>query len=256
MENIAKKLASSDGAVHADETFWALDGARAYFWVHGDAKFIHFQFDTSRAGHISRGVLVPDFTGTLVTDCYSGYHAHVAGAKQKCLAHLARTARDWQKLTDPGTVDHQFFEDVKQFVKRACKFHRVRKAKRGRSKKQPQDISWLRSELERLSLTDVTHVKSITLQGRILRHLGEWLVFVDDPRVPPTNNLAERALRPLVVLRKLTFGSRSQEGAERMAELMSVAETARRHGHRASDIYYGLYTRPPDRILRALYADA
>lgn len=81
-------------------------------------------------------------------------------------------------------------------------------------------------------------------------------MFVDDPRVPPTNNLAERALRPLVVLRKLTFGSRSREGAERMAELMSVAETARRHGHRASDIYYELYTRPPDRVLRNLYANA
>jgi transposase len=256
VDDIAKKLGSSDGAVHADETFWTLDGKRSYFWVHGDTKFIHFQFNTSRAGHISRDVLGPDFTGTLVTDCYSGYHAHVAGAKQKCLAHLARTARDWQKLTDPSTVDHQFFEDVKQFVKRACKFHRDRKAKRWSRKKQSPEIGWLRSELERLSLTDVTHEKSITLQGRILRHLGEWLVFIDDPRVPPTNNLAERALRPLVVLRKLTFGSRSHEGAERMAGLMSVAETARRHDHRASDIYYELYTRPPDRVLRNLYANA
>jgi transposase len=256
VDDIAKKLSSSDGAVHADETFWTLDGERSYFWVHGDSKFIHFQFDISRAGEISRDLLGSDFTGTLVTDCYSGYHSHVAGAKQKCLAHLARTARDWQKLTDPGTVDYQFFEDVKQFVKRACKFDRVRKAKRGRIKKQSAEIDWLRSELERLSLTDVKHEKSVTLQGRILRHLGEWLVFVDDPRVSPTNNLAERALRPLVVLRKVTFGSRSHQGAERMAALMSVAETARRHGHRPSDIYFELYTRPPDRVLRNLYAGA
>ena len=81
-------------------------------------------------------------------------------------------------------------------------------------------------------------------------------MFVDDPRVPPTNNLAERAIRPLVVLRKLTFGSRSLGGGQRMADLMTVAETARRHGHRASDIYYGLFTRPPDHVLRTLYASA
>ena len=254
VHDIAKKLSSSDGAVHADETFWTLDGQRSYFWVHGDTKFIHFQFTTSRAGYLSRDVLGRDFSGTLVTDCYSGYHAHTAGAKQKCLSHLARTARDWQKLTEPESVDFQFFEDVKTFVKRACKFHRVRKDKRLSNEQQAPEIAWLRAELERLSLTEVGHEKAITLQGRILRHLCEWLVFVDDARVPPTNNLAERALRPLVVLRKLTYGSRSDEAAERMADLMTVAETTRRHAQRASDIYYGLFTRPPDRVLRTLYS--
>ena len=87
-----------------------------------------------------------------------------------------------------------------------------------------------------------------------LRFLSEWLVFIDDPRVPPTNNFAERAFRPLVVLRKMTFGSRTEAGADPMAMLMTVAETARRHGRRASDIFFSLYTRPPDRVLRGLYA--
>ncbi len=79
-------------------------------------------------------------------------------------------------------------------------------------------------------------------------------MFIDDPRVPPSNNLAERALRPLVVLRKITFGHRTIAGVNRMAQLMTVAETARRHGHRASDIYFALYTRPPNQVLRKLYA--
>jgi transposase len=87
VDDIAQKLASSDGPVHADETYWTTDGARSYFWVHGDEKCIHFQYDTSRAGQVSRDILGDDFTGTLVTDCYSGYAASAAGAKQKCLAH-------------------------------------------------------------------------------------------------------------------------------------------------------------------------
>ncbi len=53
VEDIRKKLASSDGAVHADETYWTTDGARSYFWVHGDTKYIHFQYDTTRAGQVS-----------------------------------------------------------------------------------------------------------------------------------------------------------------------------------------------------------
>ncbi|MFB3103979.1 MAG: IS66 family transposase [Pseudomonadales bacterium] len=256
VEDIGKKLASSDGPVHADETYWTLDGNRSYYWVHGDEKFIHFQFDTSRAGQVSRDILGDDFTGTLVTDCYSGYFAHVAGAKQKCLAHLARRARDWQKLTEEGSLDFAFFEDIKQFVKRACNFHRLRREGKLSDEEQAAEKAYLREELLRLETCDVNHEKAFTLQARLLRHHGEWLVFLDDPRVPPTNNLAERALRPLVVLRKITFGHRSSAGAKRMAKIMTVGETARRHGRRASDIFFKLYTRPPNRVLRDLYAAA
>ena len=85
-------------------------------------------------------------------------------------------------------------------------------------------------------------------------HIGQWLVFIDDPRVPPTNNQAERVLRPLVVLRKITFGHRSESGAVRMAQLMTVGETARRHRRRPTDIFYRLYTRPQNQVLRYLYA--
>ena len=94
VDDIAKKIASSDGAVHADETYSILDGKRAYFWVHGTTRFIHFTFGTTRSGQVSRDVLGDDFSGTLVTDCYSGYIAHSAGAKQKCLVHLRREMRE------------------------------------------------------------------------------------------------------------------------------------------------------------------
>jgi transposase len=59
-----------------------------------------------------------------------------------------------------------------------------------------------------------------------------------------------------MVLRKITFGHRRAAGAQRMAKIMTVGETARRHGHRASDIYYELMARPPTRVLRRLYTVA
>ena len=113
---------------------------------------------------------------------------------------------------------------------------------------------WLEQRLEYLSTCDVTHEKAITLQGRLLRHYSEWLVFVYDERVPPTNNLTERALRPLVVMRKITFGSSSSAGAKRLGVLMTLAETARRHGSKPSDVYYWLFTRSPPIVLRDMCA--
>lgn len=137
-----------------------------------------------------------DFTGTLVTDCYSAYIAHSAGAKQKCLSHLARTARDWQKLTKAASTDHSFFEAVKQFVKRGCAFHRLRGKALLSAAEIAAEKQWQRDEQVRLETWSLTHKKALTLQARIIAYHDEWLVFVDDPRVPPTNNLAEQALRP------------------------------------------------------------
>ena len=256
VDDIAKKISSSDGAVHADETYSVLDGKRAYFWVHATTHFVHFSFVTTRSGQMSRNVLGDHFTGTLVTDCYSGYIAHTAGAKQKCLVHLARTARDWQKLTKPGSTDFEFFQAVKDFVKRGCAFHRLRGKGELDATQLAAEKQWLRDELKRLEQWAVSHKKALTLQARIVTYSGEWLVFVDDARVPPTNNLAEQALRPLVVLRKITFGQRERTGGERMAALMTVAITAQRHGHRVSEIFLALMTHPPNKVLRQLSAKA
>lgn len=253
-EDIAKKIGSSDGAVHADETYWTLNGERAYYWLHATTQYVHFQFDCSRAGEVSRNVLGDDFTGTLVTDCYSGYHAHQAAAKQKCLAHVARRAHEWQPLTAAGSADHLFFEDVKQWVKRGCEFHRRRGFKELSPRKLTTEAAWLRDELSRLEACPLEHEKALTLQARLQRHHDEWLVFVDDPRVPPTNNLAERKLRPLVVLRKITFGHRTEAGAKRMAKIMTVQETAKAHGHKVSDFFYYLQTHATSRSLRHLYS--
>jgi len=254
VDDIAKKIGSSDGAVHADETYWTLNGQRAYYWLHATTEYVHFQFDSSRKGEVSRDVLGANFAGTLVTDCYSGYHAHQAKAKQKCLAHVARRAHEWQPLTAEGSADYAFFEGVKQWVKRGCEFHRRRKLNELSSEALTTEAGWLRAELSRLEGCLLDHEKALTLQARLQRHHEEWLVFVDDPRVPPTNNLAERKLRPLVVLRKVTFGHRTQAGAKRMAKIMTVQETAKAHGHRTSEFFYYLQTHPPARSLRHLYS--
>jgi hypothetical protein len=251
VEDIRKKVASSERAVHADETYWTLDGLRSYYWIHATDKYIHFQFDTTRAGEVSRDLLGEDFAGTLVTDCYSAYDAQGAKAKQKCLAHLARTARDWQKLTKHGSPDYRFFDEIKNWVKRGCAYAQSTKLSK---KKHREESAWLRRKQKRLLNYELSHEKAVTLQERIRRYEDCWLVFLDDARVPATNNHAERCLRPLVILRKITFGHRTRTGAVAMARLMTAKETAKRYGRRVLDIFYRLCTMPPDRVLRYIYA--
>jgi hypothetical protein len=114
-EDIAKKIASSDGAVHADETYWTLDAHRAYYWVHCTEAYVHFQFDMSRAGEVSRKLLGPYFDGSLVTDCYAGYEAHPAKAKQKSLK-----LRIWQPSSARGGVQATSRCSVGRAARRIC----------------------------------------------------------------------------------------------------------------------------------------
>ena len=249
--DIEKKIASSEGAVHADETYWTLDGERAYYWVHTTDYFVHFEFETTRSGQVSRDILGEDFAGTLVTDCYSGYEAQQAAAKQKCLAHIARTAREWQKLVKRGSTDFKFFDRVVAWVKKGCGYHK--KQSTWSESTRRKHASWLERELTSIQRVKLKHEKAVTLQGRITKHADCWLVFVKDTRVPPTNNLAERTLRPLVIMRKICFGNRSRQGGQRLAKIMSVKDTARRHGHNPLSLFYRLFTQPPDVVMRFIY---
>ena len=136
-------------------------------------------------------------------------------------------------------------------MKRGCEFHRQR-ARLSR-RKQAEEIAWLRQKLKRLLSWKLSHAKAQTLQERIRRYQDCWLVFLDDARVSPTNNHAERCLRPLVIMRKITFGHRTRAGAVAMARIMTIKETAKRHGRRAIDVFHRLLTMPPDRVLRYIY---
>jgi hypothetical protein len=67
------------------------------------------------------------------------------------------------------------------------------------------------------------------------KHLGEWFNFVRYPEVEPTNNLAERVLRPEVVFRKIIGGHRSWNGARKHDILRSTLATCRLKGENFMD---------------------
>ena len=250
--DVAKKLRACE-VNHADETHYRIDGRHAQVWFHGNEHLAHFYICGTRSGKISRKILGADYAGALVTDCYAGYDRHATKIKQKCLQHLKRTAKDWLKVTpEKATASRQFFADVIAWVKRGCRWHRRWKADSGPEK--ASEAAWLREEQARLESVVLDSKKARTLQGRIRRYSQEWLTFLDHPGVPPTNNLAEQAIRFLVVLRKVTFGSRTRAGARRLAAMLTVIQTAKQQGRNVIRFLVALCTLTPNEAARAMYA--
>jgi len=250
--DVAVKLRACD-AVHADETYYRIDATPAYAWFHGNEHLAHFYICGTRSGKISRKILGRDYAGGLVADCYAGYNRHATNIKQRCVEHLKRTAKDWRKVTaEKAAASLQFFDDVMAWTKRCCRWHRRWKTDCGPEK--DREAAWLRNEQARLEGLPLDSKKAKTLQGRIRRYSGEWLTFLDHPGVPPTNNLAEQAIRFLVILRKLTFGSRTRAGARRTGAMLTVIQTAKRQGKNVIRFLVALCSLTPNQTVRAMYA--
>jgi len=253
-QDVAEKLRACD-ANHADETHYRIDGQPAYVWFHGNEHLAHFCITGTRKGKISRTILGEDYSGGLHMDCYSGYDRHKTQIKQRCLAHLKRSAKTWCNLLPAAAhASRAFFAAVIQWVKRACAWHRQWKNRTG--PESDREAKWLREELERLQQMPTTadSDRATRLQKRIRKYSGEWLTFLDHPGVAPTNNLAEQALRAVVILRKLTFGSRTKAGAKRLGTMMTVIETAKRQGRNVLTFLFTLLTMNANRARRAMYS--
>lgn len=250
--DVALKLRACE-VNHADETYYRINGKPAYAWFHGNEHLAHFYICGTRSGKISRKILGKDYAGGLVADCYTGYNRHATKIKQRCVEHLKRSAKNWQKVTPKkATASQQFFQDVMAWTKRCCRWYRRWKADSGPEK--DHEAAWLRAEQARLENVPLDSEKAQTLQGRIRRYSREWLTFLDHPGVPPTNNLAEQAVRFLVILRKLTFGSRTRAGARRMGTMLTVIQTAKRQGKNVIRFLVALCTLTPNQAARAMYA--
>ena len=90
----------------------------------------------------------------------------------------------------------------------------------------------------------IDHEDAQRLRNRIIRHNQELFIFLDDPSVEPINNQAEWQLRPMVIMRKLGFGNRSDLGAFNQAVIMSTVETSVFNDTDPLDIFLALLVKP------------
>jgi hypothetical protein len=207
--------------LHIDETPWYQKGDLRWMWVATTAMTTVFRVASRRKEELT-ALIGEAFLGWLVTDGYVAYRDHPR--RQRCLAHLIRKGLALAEgYYDAGSgFGRDLVRDLRRLIERV---HDGEGADAPAVKRLMARIRWNcqcnRHEDEK---------KVRELAGEILNDWDAVVAFVHDPTLPPTNNDAERALRHAVIARRISFGTRTDEGSRFYAAGLSVIATCRQRG--------------------------
>ena len=218
-----------DSAVlNADETGWRVNGKTHWLWCFATGELSFFLIDRSRGSPALLRFFTQEFAGTLVSDFWGAYNAVACALRQKCLVHLLRDLEHVERYKSPGPHWPPFAKKLRRAIADAIRLWRRRE------ELAPEIYASRRACLARrlaeLIATAWEDPQARRLIKRLRRHRDEVFTFLDQPGVPFDNNLAERAIRPAVILRKNSYGNRSKQGADCQAVLMSVFFTLKKRG--------------------------
>jgi transposase len=214
--------ARAGAVVHADETAWWEDGHNRTLWVVSTPTARSFEIGR-RTGEQIDAILGADFAGVLVTDFYAAYDHF--GTHQRCWAHILRETREL-------VAAHPQDKELARWARRLVRLYRAARDTPGGPPDARRAARKRLEERTRRACQPFAQaaVPQRTLCARLLKHLHELFTFVTDPAVPPTNNQAERDLRPLVVARKVWGGTRSDRGSTDAARRFTLFRTWRARG--------------------------
>jgi hypothetical protein len=208
--------------VHADETGWRMDGRNFWLWAFTDPTFTLYHVDESRGGKVPLKLLGKAFDGTVIADFYGGYD-RLGGPKQRCLTHLMRETRELAER-DAGFADTPLHRKLMRWCRDAL--HLKKRWSVLTDKQYEMKASRLEDRLDGLVQLKVEHADARRLCRRLKKHRKELTCFLWEQKLDGTNNAAERALRPAVVMRKITGGSRSLSAAQAWAKVASLLRSA------------------------------
>jgi len=208
--------------LHADETGCREDGVNGYIWSFSSPDVRYYTYRHSRGKVVAQEVLSDEFTGTLVADFYAAYNFY-EGPKQRCWVHLCR---DLKALVEKNPD----LPEVAIWVQAVVEvYHRAKDSTKAEHTELERSRLKAGFEFELLALAR-PYLGAKTKPQRVLAErmedfIGELFTFVANPQVPPDNNAAERAVRPAVVARKISGGTRSARGSRTSSVLRSMFET-------------------------------
>ncbi len=228
-----KNELGDQGQLFMDESPTKQANQKAWLWTAVAPLFAVFAIFSSRKGDALPKLLGDSFRGIINCDRAKMYWQ--AKRLQWCWAHLKR---DFQALIDHpdqrvGRLGHDLMRQVKRMFQHWRRY-------------QAGEICWdtfrrsmrpVREETNALLLRGAFsgNKRLIGMCKELYKH-REWLwTFVDVQGIEPTNNTAERALRPAVIYRKLSFGTQSESGSRFLERMLTVAETCRLQNRSVSD---------------------
>jgi transposase len=209
---------------HADETGWRTDGGNGYAWLFCTPNLSLYRFRSTRSASVPREVLGKRrLRGVLVVDRYAGYNQSPC-AIQYCYAHLLRDLEDLEKEFPDQPEVRGFVQAVRPLLAAAMGLRGEGLSRQAFGRRAAD----LRRKLKRAMNAPAGHLGVRAYQDLFRQNAHRLYHWADDSQVPAENNLAERELRPLVVARKVSFGSQSQNGAHTREVLMTVLHTLRK----------------------------
>jgi len=226
------------GVVHADETGWRIGRHNAWLWVFSSKHATIYAIRTGKGarGHqVPEDILGPDFDGYLIVDGLKTYDV-LEVAKGRCNGHLLRRCK---KLKDTVPAQEQpHLAALSTLLQEAIGLAGQRDdiaaddyAGRVQAIEDRLD-AWLEANLDRGTLSPDLN----RLDQHVRAHRGEWLVFLHEADVPPTNNHAEQMLRPAVITRKVGGCNKNLLGALVHSILSSIMVSCHRQGKRFLDL--------------------
>jgi transposase len=239
VERLKREMQASK-VLHADETGWREDGQNGYIWSFstpgspdgrdtGKDPIRYYEFDQSRSQAVPRRILADRFKGHIVSDFYCGYNDYPS-KHQRCWVHLFRDLKELRE-------EHPDKPEVLEWAAKVRALHDEAKEWLERNRDPSQEGR----EREYVSLVGRAHQLGLLYSGdkshpcfalckRLVRHEDELFQFVLVEGLASDNNLAERSIRPLVVVRKISGGSRSPNGTKTRMALATLFETWRARG--------------------------
>ncbi len=217
VEKLVAELQQSD-LLHSNETHWYESGKLYWLWVAINTKTAVFHIGSRRKEELSY-LVKETFVGWLITDGYKAYRSHQK--RQRCLAHLIRKA-----IAISGAINQKAAQ-IGKFILKELKelISSIANGEEKSSLTVRLHLSLLKGNCLIGSLD--SHEKLQALGSEILNDWDAVIAFVEHPELPPTNNEAERALRHAVIGRRISYGTRTNEGSLAYSSLLSVIETCR-----------------------------
>ena len=224
--------------LNVDETGHKHNGERWWAWCFRASLYTLFKIDPTRSGDVLIEVLGKEFKGVLGCDYYGAYRRYLREfgvLLQFCLAHLIRDVKFL--LTLPGTTVRAYGERLREALRGLfAVIHR----REGLSASVFQaQLEAARQAVLRAGTQDVPEEKHCrNLAKRLEKHGESYFRFLTTPGVEPTNNLAEQAIRFVVIDRLVTQGTRSAAGDRWCERIWTVIATCAQQGRSVFDYLY------------------
>ena len=207
--------------LNVDETGWK----DRWLWCYADERHALYKIEKGRGQKELQGTLGDSYKGVLISDFLGAYN-RIRSLKQRCLVHALRLIEKWRVYYENDPKMNRYFISLKAAIKRIIRLNNQMQKKR-----IPKNFSIEKADavgqLRRLLSRKLEPTKADKFRRKLLDHFDELVTCLNYKGISAHNNLAERCLRPNVIMRKITFGNRSEKGMLNHEVIMSLIQTAR-----------------------------